>query len=709
MSFLAPLYLAGMAAIGLPILFHMIRRTPKGRVPFSTLMFLEASPPKVTSRSRVEHWLLLLIRATALILLAMAFSRPFLRQSDDMTIGAESRRLAILVDVSASMQRKGLWKQATEKVDELLKDVQPGDSVGLFVFDQELLPLLSFDEWAGLQPGHQVATASDRLQEITPGWMSTDLGAVIPEAVTTALDDAGDETSSRPTEILVITDLQRGSRTEGLQTFDWPESITISFQPVEPATTGNASVQIAGHFDQKSGMRIRVENVVDSPHERFAVQAAQAADRNAVDHVGAGTDGATSSMQNVHVPPEQNRVVHFKEALAGSPSIVVSLSGDDDRFDNQAWYVRPQTARVPIVYHGDGSSSDPNELRYYVERAFLPTAARAIDFYAVSDGNAPDETWMTGLSVVARTLDSDQLRRSSKAVEDGWTLIVVGDSIETCRQAFQIAGKEPPEISEGSIEGYAMLSDVDLQHPVFQPFNDIRLADFTKLPVWKHRAIDGRLPEDARVLASLDGRYPAIVELPHGNGHVLLFTFGWHNEDSPFVLSSKFVPLMNSLIDDFAGTSIEPPRPVVGDDFPIHSLSGSATGQMTVTAPSGLERSLEITPSAYVTLSEPGIYRFVWTDRDGPRSTSIAANLDPLESRTDALGIDEIRALGVPLPDIVEARMTADEKRQLLARELESRQRFWQWVILTGIILLLIETWLAGHLASSTQRSTEVT
>ena len=175
MSFLAPLYLAGLAAIGLPILFHMIRRTPKGKVPFSTLMFLEASPPRVTSRSKIEHWLLLLLRATALILLALAFSRPFLRQSEDQTVDAQATRRAILVDVSASMRRDGLWKQATEKVDAILKDVKPDDSVGLFVFDQELLPLLSFEEWSGLQAGHQAAVAQERLGEVTPGWMGTNL------------------------------------------------------------------------------------------------------------------------------------------------------------------------------------------------------------------------------------------------------------------------------------------------------------------------------------------------------------------------------------------------------------------------------------------------------------------------------------------------------------------------------------------------------
>ncbi len=695
MSFLAPLYLAGLAAIGLPILFHMIRRTPKGKVPFSTLMFLEASPPRVTSRSKIEHWLLLLLRAAALILLALAFSRPFMRQSEDQTVDAEAKRRAILIDVSASMRRDGLWEQATKKVDTLLKDVKPDDSIGLFVFDQELLPLLSFEEWSGLQAGHQAAVAQERLKEVTPGWMGTNLGAVLPEAVAVALDEAGEKVATRATEVVVITDLQRGSRIEGLQTFDWPESLTVDIQRVEAKTSGNASVQVVGSFDQKSGLRVRVDNVADSPHERFKVEAASDATADAESDPALMAGG----VQDVHVPPEQNRVVQLKNVSNVSKPIVVSLSGDDDSFDNQAWYVRPQTSRVPVLYRGDGSSSDPNELRYYLERAFLPTPAREIDFYAESDSNLPDESWMTGLSVVTKRLDSEQIRLSSKAVENGWTLIVVGASIDECKQAFEIAGTETPDISEANVEGYAMLSDVDLEHPVFQPFNDVRLADFTKLPIWKHRNIEGDLPESAKVLASLDGRRPALVELPRGNGRVLLFTFGWHDADSQFVLWSKFVPLMNSLVDDFAGTSVEPPRAIVGDHFPIHTLAGSATGEMIVTAPSGLEHSVELSQSAFSVLTEPGIYSFAWTDRDGPRTASIAANLDPLESRTDSLGLDEIRALGVPLPDVVEARLTTDEKRQLLARELESRQRFWQWVILAGIVLLLIETWLAGHLA----------
>ena len=61
MSFLAPLFLLGTLAVVGPIIFHLIRRTTREQTPFSSLMFLQPTPPRVTRRSRLENlWLLLL-------------------------------------------------------------------------------------------------------------------------------------------------------------------------------------------------------------------------------------------------------------------------------------------------------------------------------------------------------------------------------------------------------------------------------------------------------------------------------------------------------------------------------------------------------------------------------------------------------------------------------------------------------------------------
>ena len=138
MGRLAPLYIAGLLANGLPILFHLIRRTPHGRQNFSSLMFLSTSPPRLTRRSRLTHILLLILRAAAFALLAFAFARPFFNRNVDVdTFKSSGRRVAILVDASASMRREDLWAQSRRQVEEALKETSPADEVALYLFDRQ--------------------------------------------------------------------------------------------------------------------------------------------------------------------------------------------------------------------------------------------------------------------------------------------------------------------------------------------------------------------------------------------------------------------------------------------------------------------------------------------------------------------------------------------------------------------------------------------
>ena len=81
-------------------------------------MFLAPSPPRLTRRSRLDQILLLLLRLAALALLAMAFARPFLRESAILSLSdLPRRRVAILVDVSASMRRGDLLQAAVQQVE----------------------------------------------------------------------------------------------------------------------------------------------------------------------------------------------------------------------------------------------------------------------------------------------------------------------------------------------------------------------------------------------------------------------------------------------------------------------------------------------------------------------------------------------------------------------------------------------------------------
>ena len=75
--FLAPLFLVGAAAAAMPIVLHLLKREPEARVKFAAVRLLRRAPVEHTERRHLRELLLLALRVTALLLLAMAFARPF--------------------------------------------------------------------------------------------------------------------------------------------------------------------------------------------------------------------------------------------------------------------------------------------------------------------------------------------------------------------------------------------------------------------------------------------------------------------------------------------------------------------------------------------------------------------------------------------------------------------------------------------------------
>src|ERR1700752_3335523 len=100
MSFLAPLFFAGLAAIAVPILVHLIQRERKTIVAFPSLMFIRRIPYQSVERRRIHNWLVLLMRISAMALRVGAFPRPFFNVDPVKAAAAISgaREVVILLD-----------------------------------------------------------------------------------------------------------------------------------------------------------------------------------------------------------------------------------------------------------------------------------------------------------------------------------------------------------------------------------------------------------------------------------------------------------------------------------------------------------------------------------------------------------------------------------------------------------------------------------
>jgi Aerotolerance regulator N-terminal len=104
MAFLAPIFFAALAAAAIPILIHLTQRERKQVIEFPSLMFLEKIPYQSVRRRRIRDWPLLAMRLAALLLIVLAFARPFFdRPIAALASAAGPREVVILLDRSYSM------------------------------------------------------------------------------------------------------------------------------------------------------------------------------------------------------------------------------------------------------------------------------------------------------------------------------------------------------------------------------------------------------------------------------------------------------------------------------------------------------------------------------------------------------------------------------------------------------------------------------
>ena len=94
--------LIGLLAAAIPLVLHLLSSIKAQEVLFPTLRFLKSSMERTARRRRIQHWLLLLLRAALLGFLAMAVSEPISKASQGW-LGGQSFAAVVILDNSYSM------------------------------------------------------------------------------------------------------------------------------------------------------------------------------------------------------------------------------------------------------------------------------------------------------------------------------------------------------------------------------------------------------------------------------------------------------------------------------------------------------------------------------------------------------------------------------------------------------------------------------
>ncbi|HEX4025790.1 MAG TPA: BatA domain-containing protein [Steroidobacteraceae bacterium] len=119
MSLLAPLFLAGLAAIALPLWLHRLRSRQAQRAPFSSAMLLEHSPQQQLLRKRWRYLTLLGLRVLLLAALCFAFAQPQWHRAVARHAARAGLQLIVL-DTSLSMGADGRFARARAAAQRLI-------------------------------------------------------------------------------------------------------------------------------------------------------------------------------------------------------------------------------------------------------------------------------------------------------------------------------------------------------------------------------------------------------------------------------------------------------------------------------------------------------------------------------------------------------------------------------------------------------------
>jgi Mg-chelatase subunit ChlD len=689
MGFVAPLVLAGLAALAIPVLIHLVQREKKRVVEFPSLMFLQKIPYQSVRRRRIRDWFLLAMRLAALALIVTAFARPFFRR-DALAAAAQqgAREAVILVDTSYSMEYGDRWSRARTAANNAIRSMGAGDRASLVFFS------------SGAEVAVRSTADRGRLESALAA-SATGAGATRYAPALKLAASILSESALPQREIVLISDFQRRGweQTPGRDDVRLPERTTLTPISVSSGETANMSVTPV------SLQRSRFEN-----HDRVAVTAGVVnhSEKPARVQLTLEIDGQPAQSLPADVAPGASSSVVFAPFTISSRNqrATVKLPDDGLKRDNVFHFVvSPSEPVKAAVINRPGAE----RTALYVSRALAIGDAPRVELEMKTSTSFSDaDARQTAVVILNDVQVSDELAdRLAKFVNAGGGLLIAAGPQATWPQRLADTVPALPGDAVDLTTGTpSRLGGLEFSHPVFELFRAPRSGDFSTARIYGYRT---PIKPSGQVLARFEDGTPALMERKVGAGRVIQWnsTLDLDWNDAP--LKPVFLPFVHTLVKYLADFSEAPASLTVGQVIPAPrkapgraagpSVTG-ARGSTIAVAPSGARVTVE-TEDGALELGEQGFYDVRTQGAPADSATTLAANVDLSESDLTALDPKELAAAvaGRAPGDIAglgNARPSDDAQAQA--------QRLWWYLLVAGGLLLAGETLLSNRLSQNGAR-----
>lgn len=688
LTFLVPLFLLGVAGVAVPIVMHLTRRQRRNVVRFPSLMFLEKIPYQEQRRRRIHHWLLLLVRALALALLALAFARPFM-QDESIGLGAASgpREVVVLLDQSYSMEVGGQLDRARTQARDIFDGLGPLDRASLVAFSQGAHVLVR-----STSDPTRLRAALDTVR-LSSG--ATRFGPALKVAQTIL-----EESNLPGGQVYMLSDFQRNGWVgdEGVRLPPGTEFTPVSLDHDD--LDDNVLVTDASLPRQVVAGRERI-----TPTARV-VRRGGSSPREVP--VTLELDGQDLQTRTVTLQPDAATSVQFQPFTLSQPHTRGSVRVPEDGLeaDNTLDFVlSPGTALSVLIVEGPTASRD---VSLFLRRALEITEdgrfrvrVRRASTVRSADLDGTDAVFLNDVQI-----DGASAERLRTFVDGGGGLLVaVGEEGGwPASAADMLPGKIGPV--EDRLQGRGgRLGFLEYGHSVFEVFAGPRSGDFTGARFFRARAFEP--DEDASVLARFDDGTVALAERASGRGRVMVWANTLDSYWNDLPLQPVYLPFVQRLAEYLGGRAEALPWFTTGQVVDLANPDALVTAGLVSSEAAGLAEGLDqiaLTPSGstielpagegprYLPLDEQGFYTIRPPGSEPERPFVIAVNVDLEESSLAPLDPQALSAQIMAPPGSERDRLAGDEAASLRREDQERRQSLWRWLLIAALALFIGET-----------------
>jgi Aerotolerance regulator N-terminal/von Willebrand factor type A domain len=665
MGFLAPWFLAGVAAVGLPIWIHLLKRHKTDPRLFPSLMFFEKREMSSVKHRRLEHILLFALRALMLILLALLFANPFIKR--DPSAAGGKKVLVIAVDHSFSMRAADHLEKAKDEASSLIAGLKPGDQAQVLALGGQVQALTQLISDQG-----ELRVA---VQSIQPGDSRASFGELARYIRTLS------ESTHLPLEVHLASDLQKSALPPGFADLRLDPSTTLVFHQIGQAAANTAVENVVAPqriFDPK---KVRVQATIVS------YSAPDSKVETVKKNVSLVLNSKVLGTKTVDIANGGRAQVEFLglDAPYGFSRGEVRVEGadvlpQDDRF----YFAVERTDPRKVLFIDDGRH--PRAQLYY--RAALDSAGdSAFQLEVVRPESAGNLEFSRYAFVVL-----DDIGTVSAALEGALKSYVnAGGSVLIALGPASAAQAKVPltdeSIGAASYEGregdrFFNVSEIDAGHPALRSVERFSGVKF-------YQAIHVT-PVKSRVLARLNDQTPLVLERQLGEGKVLVFTSTFDNVMNDLPLHASWVPFIERSAAYLAGSGAEQPVNLTVDSYVELRTADNKSAAAEVLDPDG-KRLLsldEATTAKNFAVDKEGFFELKTASG---RHTLLAVHADRRESDLSV----------IPQETLDLWRATGSDQSAPGASGAENRDKkpwpLWPWLLLLLLLVAMAESLVADR------------